>query len=169
MKKQKNSSKKTDEEAKEFFKEKKGSITDEEIKELLEVKNQYILSDEQMKYVFDNIGTKPRKLTSVLSEVTTGYSLEESVSYILSWAKNDLTHFKLQKILKALKEHPEGISTDYFDNQYENGVKLSNPKQVSEIMKLDYNPIIYRKDTRKYHLLSTTHKTALKSYNPQIK
>jgi len=140
------------EEAKEFLKKKKSTLT-----------------DEQMKYIFDNIGTNAQGLLEILTKVPETYSLEEFVSKKLDKATKDLLAFPLQTILKALKEHPEGVNPEYFNKQEEEGVDLSAPRQVGVVMKKGSNPIIYREDTGKYHLLSTAHKTALKSYNPMIK
>jgi hypothetical protein len=83
-------------------------------------------------------------------------------------ATQDLAAFPLQIILKALKDHPEGVSPGYFKKLKVEGIDLTNHKQVGQAMKNSPHPIIYRKDLNQYHLLSTAHKTALKSYEPIV-
>jgi hypothetical protein len=74
-----------------------------------------------------------------------------------------LVAFPYKPILKALKEHPEGVSPEFFENMKCEGVDMSNPKAVGISMKTS-NAIIYRIECRKYVLMSTAHRTALKTY-----
>ena len=74
--------------------------------------------------------------------------------------------FPHQAILQALKEQPEGVSPEYFNNQKSYGIDLSNPKAVGEAMK-DSNVIIYRIELGLYTLMSTAHRTALSTYPPK--
>lgn len=74
---------------------------------------------------------------------------------------------KYQQILKALKDHPEGVSPEYFHNEEHKGVNLSHPEAVGAAMK-SVNAIVYRKDLRKYMLMSGAHRKALDSYEPIV-
>ena len=54
---------------------------------------------------------------------------------ILFDARQELVAFQHQQILKALKDHPGGISPEFF-NKFENkGVDLSKPKAVGVAMR----------------------------------
>ncbi len=55
--------------------------------------------------------------------------------------------------MKALKEHPEGVPTNYFTEEYK-GITLSDPKAVGEKMKLR-NSILYRIELERYELQTT--------------
>ncbi len=94
-------------------------------------------------------------------------TLKDYVDAVLGGAHQDLLAFPLKPILKALKENPEGVSPDYFNNQEYKGIDMSNPGAVSSVMKTS-NAIIYRIELRKYQLMSAAHKTALKTYTPII-
>jgi hypothetical protein len=93
------------------------------------------------------------------------YSLKEFVDSVIGQAERDLLAFPHQDILKALKSHPEGIPPAYFKKQKSKGVDLSNPKDVGVALKRS-NALVYRIDRGLYCLMSTAHKTALKSYEP---
>jgi hypothetical protein len=73
--------------------------------------------------------------------------------------------FLLTPILKALKEHPEGVPPELFNNVKYDGVDLSNPQAVGYAMKRS-NATVYRIENGKYHLLSKVHETALQTYKP---
>ena len=123
------------------------------------------LTEEEMRYVFSNIGTKPATLINLLDLTC---SLKQHVEDVLAHAERDLVAFPHQAILKALKAHPEGVPLDYFDNQENKGVSLSDPKAVGVSMK-NSNAIVYRIENGLYQLMSTAHKTALRSYDPIVK
>ena len=125
-------------------------------------------SDEEMQYIFDTVGTSPVTLIELIQKVKDkNISLKDSINAVLLDAHQDLLEFELKPILKALKEHPEGVSPDYFANKKYKGIDLSSPKLVGSAMKSS-NAIIYRIECRKYQLMSTAHKTALKTYTPII-
>lgn len=155
-----------------------GEMSRDEAKDLLE--KQYIaltkdfnvkpakLTEEEMSFVFDTIGTSPQTLRRLARRVyVKGWKLQTFVDEVLSTAYQDLLEFPLKKLLKALKEHPEGVSTDYFNNEKCEGINLSDPKSVGEKMK-QRNCILYRIELKQYQLQSTAHKTAIKSYVPPI-
>jgi hypothetical protein len=139
-------------------------MTVPEAKELL-AKLKVNLTEEEMQYVFSNIGTRP---ASLIKLQTLTCSLKQHVERVLADAELDLVGFPHKAILKALKEHPEGVSPKYFNNQKSEGVDLSEPKAVGVAMKRS-NVIVYRIEDGLYHLMSTAHKTALRSYDPIVK
>jgi hypothetical protein len=65
----------------------------------------------------------------------------------------------------ALKENPDEVSPEYFMNLKNEGVDLSNPRAVGTAMK-GSNAIVYRIERRVYALMSTQHRTAMKTYIP---
>ncbi len=71
--------------------------------------------------------------------------------------------------LKALKlkEHPHGVAPKYFNTQEHKGVDLSNLQAVGASMK-GSNTIVYRIELKLYTLMSTAHRTVIKSYDPII-
>jgi hypothetical protein len=94
-----------------------------------------------------------------------GYTVEQFVKEVLDQARRELVDFPLKPILKALKEHPEGVIPEFFNNVKYEGVDLSNPQAVGYAMKRS-NAIVYRIENGKYQLLSKAHETALKTYKP---
>jgi hypothetical protein len=131
------------------------------------------MTEEEMKTkIFDQIGTNPGYLHDLIIRFKEEeIPIETLVDETVDSARKDLNSFPLQTILKALKDLPDsgdGVAPEYFNNQQENGVDL---KDIGMVMSLAASkrssPILYRKDTKKYHLLSTAHKTALKAYHPK--
>ncbi len=123
------------------------------------------LTEAEMDYVFTTIGTSPLCLIHLANSVSSNYSVYDYVANFLQHAKQDLVSFPHKQILKALKDHPEGVAPKYFKNQENQGIDLSNPQEVGIAMKSS-NAIVYRRERIKYMLLSTAHRTALKSYKP---
>jgi len=121
----------------------------------------------EMKYVFEKIGTSPLKLINLAGLISPTYSVEDYVTDVLGEANLQLLAFPHQLILKALKDQPEGVSPVYFNNRKDEGVNLSFPVAVGVAMKT-VNTIVYRKELRKYMLMSTAHRTALESYEPTL-
>lgn len=125
------------------------------------------LAKAKMKYVFEKIGTSPLTLINLIESVSFTYSVEDYVVDVLRYAEKSLVAFAHQPILKALKDHSEGITPKYFKKQKDEGVDLSHPTAVGVAMK-SVNTIVYRMELDKYMLMSTAHRTALKSYEPII-
>jgi GTPase SAR1 family protein len=129
------------------------------------------MTAEDMKtQVFDKIGTNPGVLNDLVIMKNKGIPVDQFVEKKLDKARRDLSLFPLQTILKALKNLPDpnlGVNPHNF-HQQQNGVNLSNPKEVGVVMKKcqGNNPLLYRMETRRYQLLSTGHRTALQSYDP---
>jgi hypothetical protein len=96
-------------------------------------------------------------------------SLNTRIKASLGLARKELVAFKLKPILKTLKEHSEGIDPEDFKNQEYKGIDMSSAKAVGDAMKKE-NAIVYRIDlkTPVFQMLSTRHKTALKTYDPVI-
>jgi len=138
----------------------------EEATQLVEKLKTNITQDD-MEYVFDNIGTCPLDIMNLDKRVSSTYSVQDYVADVLEDSEYRLVAFRHKPILKALKDHPEGVSPEYFNNQKDEGVDLSFPKGVGAAMK-SVNVIVYRHELRKYVLMSTAHRTALKSYEPII-
>ncbi len=140
-------------------------LTEPEAKQLLQVRGARF-SDKEMRYIFDSIGATPVTLIDLMSKIQK-MSLNDYVKKVLSDADQDFVDFPLKPILSALKEHPEGVAPKYFNNQKYEGIDLSSPGAVAKAMKSS-NAIIYRIELNKYQLMSTAHKTALKTYTPEI-
>jgi hypothetical protein len=85
------------------------------------------------------------------------------VDDVLAQAQQDLALFPYKPILKALKEHPEGVPPAYFENVEFKGVDMTNPKALGTSMK-NSSAIIYRIERRLYILRSTAHRTTLRTY-----
>ena len=142
-------------------------MTEPEARDFLKVRGA-TFSDEDMQYIFDSIGTSPVTLIDLISKISVhNIPIRDFVDTVLRDAYQDFVDFPLKPILKALKEHPEGVSPDYFKNQEYKGIDMSVPGAVGSAMKSS-NAIIYRIELQKYQLMSTAHKTALKTYTPII-
>jgi hypothetical protein len=137
----------------------------EEAEQLVEVLQTNITKAE-MEYVFKKIGTSPLKLMNLHEKVSPTYSVNDYVADVLEEARSNLVAFPHQQILKALKDHPEGVSPLYFNGKKDKEVNLSHPEAVGVAMK-SVDAIVYCRESRKYMLMSTAHRTALESYEPK--
>ncbi len=126
------------------------------------------LSDEEIRKIHDKIGGNPTAINNLFRMDST-MSLDERIEASLALALQELEAFKLKPILKAIKEHPEGIDPEDFANQKYEGIDMSSAKAVGDAMK-EENAIVYRIDLKPpvFQVLSTRHKTALKTYEPVI-
>ena len=122
------------------------------------------LSEVDIKYVIENVGTNPCILRSMQEWIEEKKSIHDFVAMQLVKAEDDLVAFPHKAILKALKEHPEGISPKYFKHMENDGVDLSEPFAVGEAMKKS-NAIAYRIELGKYMIISHCHQVALRSYD----
>jgi len=130
-----------------------------------------MIAEDMKTQVFDKIGTNPGVLNDLVIMKNNGIPVDQFVENKLDKARDHLSLFPLQTILMALKNLPDpnlGVGAANFHKQLENGVNLSNVNEVGVVMKKSQgsNPLLYRMDTRRYHLLSTAHRTALQSYEP---
>lgn len=77
--------------------------------------------------------------------------------------RQDLVAFPHNWILKvAFKEHPEGLSLEYFNNMENEGLNPSDPLAVGTTMKHS-NTVMYRIELGRYKIIFRCHGTALKS------
>ena len=129
--------------------------------------NQIMLSEDEkdIKKVIDNIGCNPADLESLRSSMKKGVSLDDSIASVLFDASQELVAFQHQPILKALKDHPEGISPGFFNKLENKGVDLSNPKAVGVSMR-GGNVLTYRMELKKYMTYSKAIEVALRIYDP---
>lgn len=139
----------------------------EEAKQLLKALGRD-LTEAEMEYVFTNIGSSPLNLIKLSIKVSPVYSVHDFVANVLRNAEKQLAAFPHKPILKALKDHPEGVTPKSFHNQKDDGIDLTNPAAVGIAMK-SINAIVYRMELDMYTLMSTAHRTALKSYDPMVK
>lgn len=122
-------------------------------------------TDDELDKVFERVGTSPAILNRLLK---TDLSAEKFADNMEREARGHLASFPLKSILKALKDHPDGVAVSHFEKQTEKGIHLDDPLEVGPFMKGKLNPIVYRLETGEYQLLSTAHKTALKNYDPKV-
>ena len=94
-----------------------------------------------------------------------GLSLDDFITMTLRDARSELVAFQHQQILKALKNHPEGIHPEFFNKLENKGVDLSDPKAVGAAMRKG-NVITYRIELRKYTIYSKAIEVALRSFDP---
>ncbi len=126
--------------------------------------------EEVCQKIYDNIGGNATLLDKLLDDMKTYKSLDICIERIILQAILALDAFDLQPILKALKEHPEGVPANYFKGQSYKGVNLAEPKRVGDLLQLR-NAIVCRVDMEPnvYQIESIKYKTALKRYEPSIK
>ena len=139
-------------------------LTIDEAFEYIEKNYKKDISEKELSKLFHTIGTKVGLLNDF---VTSNKSIDEFIKYQLSEARSELVKFPLKPILKALKEHPEGVNPEIFNNAKYKDVDLSDTTKVGLVMK-PYNVILYDMKKKLYKLQSTDLKTALKDYDPVI-
>jgi hypothetical protein len=125
------------------------------------------VNEKELMRLFDNVGTNAATLESFLNG---DMSVDEFITVRIKAARHALVAFPFQPILKALKEHPEGVPPEYFNNEEYKGVDLSNPVEVGAVMKAAQSNVVYydmEKDI--YKLNSHALEVALRSYEPIIK
>ena len=96
-----------------------------------------------------------------------GISVQDYVALELERATEELVAFQHQQILKALKEHPEGVSAAYFKKMKNEGVELSVPRAVTVAMN-DSHALTYRIELCKYVMLPRSYEVALRNYEPIV-
>ena len=127
------------------------------------------LSEADIKYFIDNIGGNPAAIHQLSVKMTLyGMSVQEFVAYQLRNASAELAAFPHQAILKALKEHPEGVDTGYFKNMYSKSVNLTDPRAVGVAME-NSNVLTYHMELFQYVMLSRCHEVALRTYEPIVR
>ena len=124
-----------------------------------------MLNEIEIRKVMDNIGSHPATLDELLIHMQKGLSLDDFIAMTLLDAWKELVAFQHQQILKALKDHPEGISPGSFNKLKNEGVDLSNYRAVGLTMRKG-NAIIYCIELNKYMIYSKAFEVALRSYDP---
>ena len=81
-----------------------------------------MLNEIEIKKVIDNIGSNPATLNALSKHIRNGLSLDDFITMTLLDAMTELVAFRHQQILKALKDHPEGISPMSFKKLENEGV-----------------------------------------------
>jgi hypothetical protein len=116
-------------------------------------------------YIFDTIGGNPMVLNQLATAVKRSITVEEFVDAKIADAELDLNGFPVQDMLAELKQRPEGVSPLQLRDKESQGVPLSDRAAVGSAMKKS-NAVVYRMESRAYTLMSTAHRTAIKSYTP---
>jgi hypothetical protein len=140
-------------------------LSDTEALEYVRARNGGDVDVKDMMRLFDSVGTNAAKL---LDFVSRDGSVDEFIADKLGRARQDLVAFQLKPILKALKEHPAGVSPEYFRNEEYKAIDLSSPVAVGTAMK-GSNAILYDMEDRRYKLISQAHKVALRNYEPIVR
>ena len=89
-----------------------------------------------------------------------GESAAKYIERVLCAAKRELSAFKHEPILEALKLSPDGVSTDRFRGIENEGVNLAEPKDVAPAMKMR-QAVIYHHPSGEYRMASRAYRTAL--------
>ena len=139
-------------------------LNENELREFVKQKG-LILNETEIKKLNDNIGSNPATLNKLREHMRRGLSLDDFITMTLRGAENELVAFQHQQILKALKDHPEGISPAFFNKLKSEGVDLSDPMAVGAAMRRG-NVITYRIELGKYMIYSKATEVALRGYDP---
>jgi len=120
----------------------------------------------EMMRLFDSVGTNAAKLENFLNRAE---SVDEFIADEMRYASQSLAEFPFQHILKALKEHPEGVPPIYFNNEEYKGVDMTSLVAVKAAMKAAQTIVVfYDMKERVYKLNSHALEVALRSYEPII-
>jgi hypothetical protein len=120
--------------------------------------------EKETRRLFDSVGTNAAMLFDFTNE---GASVDAFIKERLDEAEQDLVAFTLQPILKALKEHPEGVKPKYFNKEKYEGIDMSVPGAVGKAMQGSH-AVLYDMKEGCYKLISHAHKVALRTYDPII-
>jgi hypothetical protein len=124
------------------------------------------VNEKEMMRLFDNVGTTASTLECFLNEPM---SVDEFIADRMRDARQSLVAFPFQPILKALKEHPEGVPPGFFKKEKCEGVDMSVPVAVGAGMKTaQTNVVFFDMKKRVYKLNSRALEVALRSYEPII-
>ena len=98
-------------------------LNENELREFVK-QNGLILNEIEIRKVIDNIGSNPGISEDLGIHKRKGLSLDDFITMTLHFARSELVAFQHQQILKALKDHPEGISPEVFIKFKNKGVDL---------------------------------------------
>jgi GTPase SAR1 family protein len=122
------------------------------------------VNEKEMMRLFDNVGTNAATVECFLNGAK---SVDEFIADRMKRAKGRLKSFPFKPILKALKEHPEGVPPEFFNNEEYKGVDMSSPVAVGAGMKTARtNVVFYDMEKDVYKLNSRALEVALRSYEP---
>jgi hypothetical protein len=125
------------------------------------------VNEKDMMRLFDNVGTNAADLVDFLNGAM---SVDEFIADRMDYETHELESFPFQPILKALKEHPEGVPPGLFNKEEYKGVDLTSEVAVGAGMKTaQTNVVFYDMKKHVYKLNSRTLEVALRSYEPIIK
>ena len=82
-----------------------------------------------------NTGSNPATFDKLGIHLQKGLSLDDFITMILRNARKDLVAFPHRQILKALKDHSEGISLEFSNNLENEGVESLNSRAVGLTMR----------------------------------
>ena len=108
-------------------------LDENEVREFIG-QNGMMLNEKKIRKVIDNIGSNPATLNKLRTHLRKGLSVDDFIMKVLFDARQELVAFQHQQILKALKDHPEGIHPEFFNKLKNEGVDLSDPKAVGAAM-----------------------------------
>eukprot|EP01031_Cornospumella_fuschlensis_P041984 gene41984-51250_t len=138
-----------------------GEMTREEAKQLLLKKGAHF-TEEELQFIFDNLGTTASRLIHLCMRVPGLETVQAYVARALAKAEFDLQAFPLQSLLSELKKHPDGVSLDVLygkTDATEKHVRLDRPNSVGPFLKAaGGNIVVYRLELYTYQLLSTPHR-----------
>ena len=124
------------------------------------------VNEKEMMRLFDNVGTTASTLECFLNEPM---SVDEFIADRMKDARQSLAAFPFKPILKALKEHPEGVPPGYFKKEKCEGVDMTAPVAVGASMKdAQTNVVFFDMGELVYKLNSRALEVALRSYEPNI-
>ena len=83
-------------------------LNENELREFVK-QNGILLNENEIRKVIDNIGSNPATLNKLGTHLQNGLSLDDFITLTLRNARLELVAFQHQPILKALKDHPEGV------------------------------------------------------------
>ena len=141
-------------------------LTQDEALDFVRTRKGVDVNATEMIRLFDNVGTNAADLEDFLNGVE---SVDEFIAYRIKLAKHDLEKFPFQPILKALKEHPEGVPPGFFKKEEYKGVDMTSEDAVGASMKAaQTNVVFYDMKELVYKLNSRALEVALRSYEPII-
>ena len=130
-------------------------------------KTQINLTDAEIMKVIDNIGANPAILNRLKAWVMNGLTVDGFITDTFVNVRLQLGAFQHQRILKALKDHPEGVNPLCFKKPRNKGIDLSIPGEACKAMKKAY-AIVYRVDLQMYKTVSRAHEVAMRTYDPVV-
>ncbi len=120
------------------------------------------VSNSQFDLFADQIGLLPLSIVCFTKALIAGVSPEVYIDREVKNAVESLAGFQHQQILNALKKSPNGVKMSQLLGRKNEGVTLSNPREVGIAMKnCPEGVILYDFETKEYRPFSTAHRTAL--------